>query len=150
PEEGPADPEYVANSIRHLRDMQSYCSSAVCRHKALVGYFGQKYPAPNCAACDICLGDAEVVADATVVAQKILSCVPRVKERFGVNHVAHVLHGRETEAIVSRGHNKLSTFALLKDTHRYVIQDWIHQLLGQDLLVQSGDEYPVLKLNAAS
>jgi ATP-dependent DNA helicase RecQ len=150
PDEGEVDPQYVASAVRHLRDMQTYCSSAVCRHRALVNYFGQEYKQPSCAACDICLGDAEVVADSLIVAQKILSCVARVKERFGVNHVAHVLHGRETEAIVKWGHHKLSTFALLKDTHRYVIQDWIHQLVGQDLLVQTGDEYPVLKLNAAS
>src|SRR6185369_13185136 len=63
PEDGEVDPQFVASAVRHLREMQSYCSSAVCRHRALVEYFGQSFPAPACAACDICLGDAEVVAD---------------------------------------------------------------------------------------
>jgi ATP-dependent DNA helicase RecQ len=149
-EEEKADPAFLASSLRHLKDMQRYCTTAVCRHRALVSYFGQTYPAPTCQACDICLGDAEVVSDSTVVAQKILSCVARVNERFGLNHVAHVLHGRPTEGAVKWGHDKLSTFALLNDCHLYVIQDWIRQLVGQGLLVQTADEYPVLKLNTAS
>ncbi len=150
PEEGEADPQHVASSIRHLRDMQNYCSSAVCRHRALVGYFGQTYPAASCGACDICLGDAEVVADALIIAQKILSCVARVKERFGVGHVAHVLHGDAGQAVTKWGHDQLSTYGLLKEHPQRVISDWIYQLIGQNLLVQTNDEYPVLKLNAAS
>jgi ATP-dependent DNA helicase RecQ len=150
PDEGEADPKHVANSIRHLREMQNYCSSAVCRHRALVGYFGQQYPSAACGACDICLGDAEVVADSQIVAQKILSCVARVQERFGVGHVAHVLHGDSSQAISKWGHAQLSTYGLLKDQPLTFISDWIRQLIGQNLLVQAGDEYPVLKLNAAS
>src|SRR5262249_7040315 len=82
------DPSFLQGSLKHLNDMNRYCTGAVCRHKALVQYFGQKYPAEFCAACDICLGDAELVPDSLVVAQKILSCVARVKEGFGINHVA--------------------------------------------------------------
>jgi ATP-dependent DNA helicase RecQ len=144
------DPEHICISLQHVRDMARYCSGGVCRHRALVQYFGQQYPQPSCGACDLCLGDMEVVPDSTIVAQKILSCVARVKEAFGVNHVAHVLHGRAKDGITSRGHDKLSTFGLLRDEHRYVIQEWIRQLIGQQLVDQIGDEYPILKLNAAS
>jgi ATP-dependent DNA helicase RecQ len=145
-----ADEQHLKVSLQHVRDMTRYCSGAVCRHRALVQYFGQSYGQPSCAACDLCLGDMEVVPDATIVAQKILSCVARVKESFGVNHVAHVLHGRAIAAVASRGHDQLSTFGLLKDEQRHVIQEWIRQLIGQQLLDQVGDEYPILKLNAAS
>jgi ATP-dependent DNA helicase RecQ len=144
------DPEHVKVALQHVRDMTRYCSGGVCRHRALVQHFGQSYAQPACAACDLCLGDMEAVADSTTVAQKILSCVARVKESFGVNHVAHVLHGRSIEAVTSRGHDKLSTFGLLQDEQRHVIQEWIRQLIGQQLLDQVGDEYPILKLNAAS
>ena len=48
------------------------------------------------------------------------------------------------------GHDKLSTFGLLKDTTRRQLRDWLQQLIGQKLLEQTGDEYPILKLNAAS
>ncbi len=97
--------------------MGRYCRGAVCRHKALVEYFGQQYETPNCAACDLCLGDTRDVPDATVIAQKILSCVARVKESFGTGHVIDVLRGANTEAIRSRGHHELSTYGLLKEVH---------------------------------
>jgi ATP-dependent DNA helicase RecQ len=144
------DPAYLPSALKHLKDMNRYCQAAVCRHKALVQYFGQTYSAPSCESCDSCLGDGEPVPDSLVIAQKILSCVARVEQRFGVNHVAHVLHGRATEAISQRGHDKLSTFGLLQEHPRNAIQDWIRQLIGQGALVQEGDDYPILRLNDAS
>jgi ATP-dependent DNA helicase RecQ len=144
------DPSYLAASLQHLSDMGRYCRGAVCRHKALVQYFGQPYGAASCSACDLCLGDTQSVPDATVVAQKILSCVARVKEGFGVNHVAAVLRGEDTEGIRKWGHDKLSTYGLLRDQRKADIRDWIYQLLGQEVLLQAGDDYPVLRLNPAS
>ncbi len=73
--------------LRHVSEIDRYARGAVCRHKALVNYFGEQYSAHNCAACDLCLGDVEEVADGTVIAQKILSCVVRVEQRFGIGHV---------------------------------------------------------------
>lgn len=149
-EEPGADPAFQKISLQHLDDMIRYATHSVCRHKSLVQYFGQKFTKASCEACDMCLGDRVVVPEATLVAQKILSCVARVKESFGVNHVAHVLHGRLSEPITSRGHDKLSTYGLLKEQPLHVIQDWVRQLIGQELVLQVGDEYPILKLNAAS
>jgi len=149
-EEAGASAEYRAATFKHLDDIARYCRGAVCRHRALVEYFGQRYESPNCAACDQCLGDTEEVPDSTVIAQKILSCVARVKEAFGANHVVHVLRGRATQGILSRGHDKLSTFGLMREGGKAEIRDWIDQLLDEGLLVQSEGEYPVLKLNAAS
>jgi ATP-dependent DNA helicase RecQ len=144
------DPGFLPNALRHLEDMNRYCQGSVCRHKALVEYFGQKYQQETCQACDLCLGDAEPAPDAAVTAQKILSCVARVKENFGVKHVISVLRGKETDKIVGRGHDKLSTFGLLRDHDEKQLRDWIYQLIGQGALVQTVDEYPVLKLNDAS
>jgi ATP-dependent DNA helicase RecQ len=144
------DPAYLPSALKHLKDMDRYCQGAVCRHKALVQYFGQTYSAPSCEACDTCLGDAEPVPDALVIAQKILSCVARVEQRFGINHVAQILHGHATDAISQRGHDKLSTFGLLQEHPRQAIQDWIRQLIAQEVLRQEGEEYPILRLNDAS
>ena len=113
-------------------------------------YFGQTYPEPSCGACDLCLGDVEVVADALVVAQKVLSCVARVKERFGVNHIISVLRGEDSERVRQYQHDQLSTYGLLKEHPKTVVRDWIFQLIGQGVLAKSEDEYPVLKLNLAS
>jgi ATP-dependent DNA helicase RecQ len=144
------DASFLPGALQHLNDLDRYCRGAVCRHKALVGYFGQRLEVDSCGACDICLGDTEPVADAVVVAQKILSCVARVKEGFGVNHVIGVLRGENTENIRKRNHDKLSTFGLLREHGKLEVRDWIYQLIGQGVLVQAGDEYPILRLNEAS
>ena len=73
-----------------------------------------------------------------------------MKENFGANHVIEVLRGANTEAIRSRGHDKLSTFGLLNEASKADLRDWVYQLIGQGVLLQSGDEYPVLKLNSDS
>jgi ATP-dependent DNA helicase RecQ len=148
-EEG-VDSTFLPSALQHLEDMDAYCRGAVCRHRALVQYFGQGYDPELCGACDICLGEATQVADARVVAQKILSCVARVKERFGIGHVVSVLRGENTENIRKWGHDKLSTYGLLRDSHKGDVRDWIYQLIGQGVLVQQGDPYPILSLNAPS
>src|SRR5207302_2830426 len=117
--------EFLASALNHLRDMNRFCRFAQCRHRALVEYFGQTYPSSACQACDLCLTDGasvpDGVPDSHVIAQKILSCVARVQERFGVNHVAQVLHGADTDSVRGRGHDKLSTYGLLKEHDRLVI-----------------------------
>jgi ATP-dependent DNA helicase RecQ len=149
-QEAGAGPDFLASANRHIEDMDRYARGANCRHQALVEYFGQKLETENCGACDMCLGDNELVADSLVVAQKILSCVARVQERFGINHVISVLRGEASDRIKSYQHDKLSTYGLLQDHAKTDIREWIYQLIGQKALEQTGDEYPVLKLNEAS
>ncbi len=149
-EAGGVDPAFLPGAIKHVEDIDRFCRGAVCRHKALVRYFGQAYEGESCNACDLCLGDTEEVADAVLVAQKILSGVARVKERFGINHVVAVLRGQNTDNIRKWKHDQLTTFGLLKEHTQADVRDWLYQLLGQGVLVQAGDEYPVLQLNPAS
>ncbi|HEX8169127.1 MAG TPA: DNA helicase RecQ [Thermoanaerobaculia bacterium] len=141
-----ADHPAPESALRHLYDMDRYCASAVCRHRALVEYFGQSHGAQACNACDLCLGETAEVEDALIVAQKILSCVHRVHGAFGVGHVAGILRGEDTERIRARGHDQLSTFGLLKGETRHDVREWIYQLIAQDFLMQTADEYPVLRL----
>jgi ATP-dependent DNA helicase RecQ len=148
--EANAEPEFLQSALKHLDDMDRYARGAVCRHRALVEYFGQKYDAESCGACDLCLGDTEELPDAGVVAQKVLSCVARVRESFGINHVVAVLRGEESDNVKRRGHDKLTTYGLLKGESKADVRDWVYQLLGQKVLEQSSGEYPLLKLNDAS
>ena len=143
------DSEHADSLLRHLNHMDRYCSGASCRHRALVEYFGQKFTA-TCNACDICLGETEEVEDALVVAQKIVSCVYRVRESFGVAHVIGVLRGEDTEKIRDRGHDQLSTYGLLKGHTRQDVREWIYQLIAQGFLAQTDGEYPVLRLGERS
>jgi ATP-dependent DNA helicase RecQ len=139
------DPEFAQSAIRHLNDMDRYCAGARCRHRALVEYFGQQFAAPECNACDICLGETEEVAEALIVAQKIVSCVVRVRETFGVAHVVGVLRGEDTDRIRDRHHDQLSTYGLLKGHARHDVREWVYQLVAQGFLEQTSDEYPVLR-----
>ncbi len=131
-----------------MRDMERYAASVGCRHKRLIGYFGEAYPKTDCGACDYCLGELEAVADPVTVARKILSAVARVGQRFGAAHVTNVLRGSQSEQVTSRGHESLSVFGLLKDATIDEVRGYIDQLVAGGLLLQTADGYPVLKLTA--
>jgi ATP-dependent DNA helicase RecQ len=149
-EKSEADQDYVRASLKHVEDIDRYGRGAVCRHRALVNYFGETYTTSNCSACDLCLGDVEEVSDATVIAQKILSCVVRTQQRFGAGHVISVLRGENTDRIRSLHHDALSTYGLLSGHSQAELRDWIYQLIGQGALAQQGDQYPVLSLTDTS
>ncbi len=149
-DEASASPEIVAANLAQVEELSRYCRTPVCRHKQLVQYFGQPYDTLDCGACDVCLGDTDQVADSKIVAQKILSCIYRVQERFGVSYIADVLIGAKSQTIAQRGHDQLSTYGLMKECSKPMLRDWIFQLIGQGAIEVVGDEYPILKLNAQS
>lgn len=150
------DSNFFERSVEHLNEMSRYCRGAICRHRALVEYFGQTFNEENCSACDICLGETISVDGADVIAQMILSCVARIKAPFGAGHIVSVLRGENTEGVRKWSHDQLSTFGLLKEHDKADIRDWIDQLVGQgaleheDKLLDSGLRVPVIKLNAGS
>jgi len=129
-----------------LRDMERYASSVGCRHKRLVSYFGETWTKDDCGACDYCLGELEEMSDSVTLARKILSCVARVQQRFGILHVVNVLRGAETDAVISRGHSLLSTFGLMKDASIDEVRGYIEQLIAEGFLVQTDGEYPILMM----
>ena len=131
-----------------LRDMSRYASGMGCRHRALVEYFGEAYARGPCNACDWCLKELDPVADGTVVARKILSCVARVRQTWGIGHVTDILLGRATEKVVAAGHAELSTFALLKDEPSAALRGYVEQLIDGGFLQRVGDPYPVLRLTS--
>ncbi|MCK6554635.1 DNA helicase RecQ [Candidatus Binatia bacterium] len=145
-----APPETAAAARQLLEQMRRFATAASCRHARLSEYFGQSYPRDNCGACDVCLDEVEGVADGTVIAQKILSCVARAEQRFGVEHIADILLGAKTERIRNWGHDKLTTYGLLKDTPRKAVVNWTYQLLDAGLLARTNSDRPVLTLNDAS
>ena len=131
-----------------LRDMDRYAASVGCRHRHLVGYFGETLGKTDCGACDYCLGELEPIAEPVVVARKILSAVARVGQRFGTSHVVNVLRGAKTEMTSARGHDQLTVFGLLAAMSVDEVRGCIEQMIASDLLEQAGDEFPVLRLTA--
>ncbi|MFM7055781.1 MAG: DNA helicase RecQ [Planctomycetota bacterium] len=128
-----------------LRSMRHYCSSIRCRHSMLVEHFGQKLEKPACSACDVCLQEMAPVADSLIVAQKILSCVVRLQERYGASYTAQVLKGSKARRILENRHEQLSTWGLLRDDPETQIRVWIDQLTSQGFLRQTG-EYNCLQV----
>jgi ATP-dependent DNA helicase RecQ len=146
--EAPA--QIIAASRTLLQHMQRFAGGLVCRHRTLSEYFDQAYPHEKCGACDVCLDEVEGVADATVTAQKILSCVARAGEGFGITHIVDILAGADTERIRQRSHDRLSTYALLADVPRKTLTAMIYQLIEQELVERTAGDRPVLRLNQAS
>ncbi|HEY9854747.1 MAG TPA: RecQ family ATP-dependent DNA helicase, partial [Stenomitos sp.] len=136
---------YDQHALDKVREMYRFCRTLTCRHRFLVTYFGEAFEVGSCGACDVCLGEHQVLPDSTVVAQKILSCVARVQERFGARHVAEVLKGSKAAKVLQLGHDRLSTYGLLAEHAINDLADWIDQLVGHGYLVRSG-EFQVLKV----
>ncbi len=149
-EEAEVPAEVAENGKRLLEEMRRFASVLRCRHAQLSAYFGEAYPAPNCGACDFCLGEVEGVADATLLAQKVLSCVARVDQSFGIEHVADVLIGADNERVRKWRHDKLSTYGLLKEMPRKRVINLIYQLIDEGLIERTTGERPIIKLNAQS
>ena len=145
-----ASHEALTAGMELLEQMRRFTAPGTCRHRVLSEHFGQAYPAQSCGACDTCLGEHDALEDGTELAQKVLSCVARVGERFGVGHVVDVLRGADTERIRQLGHDGLSTYGLLRNFSKSQVAGTVFQLIDQDLLSRTGDDYPVLKLNEAS
>lgn len=133
------------SALRSLNAMNDLCNSGICRHKALVEYFGQPFTKDNCEACDVCLNEVAMVDDPITISQKILSCVVRLEERFGAAHTAKVLTGSMEQRIKDFGHDKLSTYGLLSDEGPNAVRMWIDQLINQGFLNRTG-EYQLLSL----
>ena len=159
-------PDYIPTAMRHLEDMDRFARGAVCRHKALVEYFGQTYLPPgaeaeagiqatpdmaandsnstdspvnsvaSCRACDHCLGDTESVPDALVIAQKVLSAVARTEQRFGAGQIIAVLRGENNAKVRQFKHDTLSVHGLLKNHSAADLRNFIYQLIGQGVLAQ--------------
>lgn len=159
-EEQGASPGVVEAQLQLMNEMQRMCTGVRCRHRALSEYFGQAYEAPRvdgvreapsgCGACDVCLGEMEEVPDSTTIARKILSCVARVNQSFGARHVASVLRGKGTPKVVEKGHDKLSTFGLLKHVAEADLMGYVDQLIDHGVLARASGEFPVLTLTPTS
>jgi len=140
----------IEPQLELLDHMATYAGSLECRHRALTRYFGQTYEHPECGACDVCLDEVDAMPDSTVVAQKILSCVARTDQRYGIGYVAQVLCGADTQQVRQRGHDQVSTFGLLRDLPEKSITNLAYQLVDQGLLGRREGDYATVFLNSDS
>ncbi|HWQ19353.1 MAG TPA: DNA helicase RecQ [Methanotrichaceae archaeon] len=132
---------------RKLEEMMAFCQSRECRRKALMGYFGEPFHEKNCKSCDNC---ADQGFDATVLAQKAISCISQTGERFGVNHISAVLCGSRSKKVLSHGHELLPSHGSGRDLSQERWQELIRELIQRGCLCSEGGPRPVVRLNLRS
>jgi ATP-dependent DNA helicase RecQ len=144
-----ADPNICNNLLKKVDQIDAFCHGTECRRVELLRYFGESYAHTTCGSCDNCTDTIEWM-DGTIIAQKITSCVYRLHQNFGVAHTIHVLLGSKNHAVVSRGHDQLSTYGLLAMYKRSDVRYFIYALINQGYLIVTEDQYPVLKLTQSA
>ena len=128
--------------LKKLGAMIEYCENARCLRRYILSYFGESSP-ERCENCSYCTGELSG-KDVTVTAQKVLSCVFRVREKEPATVISRLMKGERDEYIVSVGYDRLSTFGLLEDMPMKSIEDFIVYLLSADCLFE--DEKGALHL----
>ncbi len=131
----------------NLYTMAAYCESYLCRRAFVLTYFGERWEKESCDNCDRC-SSSQNTFDGTEIAQKILSCVLRTGQRFGVSYVLDVLKGSHSQAIVDRKHDALSVYGIVKkEFSKDELRQIISQLLAKRLLVKTEGEYPIVQVS---
>lgn len=153
-----SDTERLPASIRQaaiarLNALLTLCETTTCRRKPLLDYFGEPTDNLPCGNCDICL-ETTLVQDATVAAQKVLSCVYRTGQCFGMEYLIDILTGKRTDRIRQWGHDCISTFGI---GHELSTEGWrivFRHLLALGYLVagedRAGGERITLQLTSAA
>ncbi len=146
-----ASPDEQARTIARaqLDRMLAYAESPDCRRADLLRHFGEEWTAGNCGNCDNCLEPGETW-DATLEAQKLLSCIYRIVRKSGFsvgwNHIADVLVGSGNEKIRRWGHDELSTFGIGAERSRKEWVDLGRQLMRKGFAKQSEGQFPTVEL----
>lgn len=131
-----------------LNCMTGFAEAQTCRRRVLLNYFNEALE-EDCGNCDVCLNPPEHY-DASIDAQKALSCVYRVQQRFGVNYVINILRGKEEARIKQLGHDRLSTYGIGKDLNQEEWHSIFRQLIHLGYLEQDIANYSVLRLTPSS
>ncbi|MCL1971363.1 MAG: DNA helicase RecQ [Endomicrobia bacterium] len=150
-----AEEEMYLKSLerKRLKEMDLYCNTHECLRRYILKYFGEEIENPQrgsqegrswCKNCGNCNSNSEI-KNITVLSQKILSCVFRMRGNFGKNTVIDVLKGSKNARVQRFMLDKLSTYGICKE-HRTEIQDAITFLLVNGFLEMTNGEFPVIKL----
>ena len=148
-EQSDMDEPAKQNEYRKLQAMINYCHTHTCLTAYILEYFGDPKAQHACQRCSHCLDDRDKT-DMTEEAQKILSCVKRMDERFGVSMTAKVLKGSRDKKINNFRLHTLSTYGILSAYTEKELTEWIQFLVADGILATEEGKYPTLKLNRQS
>ncbi|MGL6147062.1 MAG: ATP-dependent DNA helicase RecQ, partial [Plesiomonas sp.] len=131
-----------------LNAMGAFAEAQTCRRLVLLNYFGEGRQQP-CGNCDICL-DPPKRYDGLQDAQKALSCVYRVGQRFGIGYAVEVLRGSLNQRIREHGHEKLSVYGVGRDQSHEHWVSVLRQLIHLGFLTQNIVQHSALQLTEAA
>lgn len=134
---------------KRLQSMVDYCHTPQCLRAFILHYFGEFDVEEYCDNCSNCKIEGELI-DITIDAQKVLSCVYRMHERFGVKMIAEVLKGSKSAKVKQFNFERLSTYGLMKERKLKDISDLILRLSAMQYLDITESQYPVVTLNELS
>ncbi|MDC4241092.1 DNA helicase RecQ [Clostridium tertium] len=136
------------NQYLKLKQMVDLIYSNDCYRKYILNYFGESV-SEDCNNCSSCLSEGELV-DKTIDAQKVLSCIYRMKKSFGVAMVVDVLRGSKNSKVINAKFNELSTYGIMKDYSSDELKVFINTLISHGYIDYVEGTYPVIKLNNKS
>lgn len=142
------NPERKSNQYKALQQMVDFVYSNDCYRKYILNYFGESYD-EDCNNCSNCLNQGDIV-DKTVDAQKVLSCIYRMKRNFGSTMLIDVLRGSKNKKVTSFDFQQLSTYGIMKDYSSEELKNFINTLISHGYISQIEGAYPVLALNNKS
>jgi len=142
------DVERKNNQYRKLQQMMDFVYSNYCYRKYVLEYFGETYNG-QCDNCSNCLSEGEFV-DKTIEAQKVLSCIYRMKVKFGIGMLVDVLRGSKNKKVIQFHFNELSTYGLMKEYSAEDLKNFINTLISHGYINVVEGTYPVLSLNDRS
>lgn len=133
---------------KKLQQMVDLVYSKDCYRKYILNYFGDGHEG-HCNFCSNCLDEGEEV-DRTLDAQKVLSCIYRMKRNFGTVVVVDVLKGSKNKRILELNFDSLSTYGIMKELKKDSIKEFVNALISHGYIDLKGAEYPVITLNETS
>ena len=129
-----------------IDEMVAFAETGQCRRKVLMNYFGEKYMADNCGACDNCLHPKEQI-EAKANTVKLLKVIKALDERFAVDYVVNITIGRLIPQIKMYRHDELAVFATGDDEPELYWTSLIRQMLLEGLLQKDITEQGILKIS---
>lgn len=144
---GTLNPFRKRNELQKLQTMIDLVYSNGCYRKFILNYFGEKGE-ENCGKCSSCNFDGEII-DRTIDAQKVISCIYRMKRPYGIGMIIDVLRGSKNKKLVDLDLDKLTTYGIMKEYKKEDLKDFINTLISHGY-INYGGEYPVATPNVNS
>lgn len=152
-EVGIENPERKRVQYKKLQQMVDLVYSNTCYRKNILNYFGEPF-LEDCNNCSNCLNEGEVV-DKTLDAQKVISCIARMKRSFGATMIIDVLRGSKNKKVLDLGFDTLTTYGIMKNYSNEDLKTFINTLVSHGFLdvvenIGPRGSFPTIKLNEQS